>query len=62
MASLVNELRDGLNNIKRDAAAAAQKLTGSSGDCPNANCVSTTVLLVVAVIQVAAILLYNLYK
>ncbi|XP_075218847.1 lectin, mannose binding protein ergic53 [Lycorma delicatula] len=63
MSSLVNEVREGLNNIKRDVAATAQKLTGSSGgDCPNINCVSTTILIVIAVLQVAVILIYNIYK
>lgn len=64
MVSLVNELRDGLNSVKRDAAATAQKLTSGLpvGDCPQQNCVSVTIFLVVAVIQLLCILGYSIYR
>ncbi|RZF40141.1 hypothetical protein LSTR_LSTR010093 [Laodelphax striatellus] len=58
MVSLVNELRDGLNSIKREAAANPQ----AQVDCAAPNCVSPVVLVAVAIFQVAVILLYSIYK
>lgn len=64
MVSLVNELRDGLNSVKRDAAVTAQKLTSGipMGDCPQQNCVTVTVFLVVTVIQLLCVLGYSMYR
>ncbi|KAJ9593985.1 hypothetical protein L9F63_014626, partial [Diploptera punctata] len=65
MASLVNEMRDGLNTVKRDVAAASQRLSGAApaGGCPpQTNCLSTTLFLVLAVIQLAILLGYSLWR
>ncbi|PSN52985.1 Protein ERGIC-53 [Blattella germanica] len=60
MASLVNEMRDGLNTVKRDVAAASQRLSGGAatpGGCPpQTACLSTTIFLVFAVVQLCIIL------
>jgi hypothetical protein len=66
MASLVSEMRDGLNTVKRDVAAASQRLgggSGSPGGCPpQTACLSTTIFLVFGVLQIAIIVGYSLWK
>ncbi|PNF41175.1 hypothetical protein B7P43_G01436 [Cryptotermes secundus] len=66
MASLVSEMRDGLNTVKRDVAAASQRLgggNGSPGGCPpRTTCLSTTYFLVFGALQVAIIVGYSLWK
>ena len=66
MASLVSEMRDGLNTVKRDVAAASQRLSGGAlpaGGCPpQTNCLSTTIFLVFAVVQLIVILGYSLWR
>lgn len=65
--SLISEMRDGLNTIKRDIAQTNVKLgvgnqAGQIGDCPNGNCLTTTMFLVFLAIQMAILLGYNIYK
>lgn len=66
MASLVSEMRDGLNTVKRDVAAASQRLgggSGSPGGCPpQTACLSTTIFLVFGALQVAIIVGYSIWK
>jgi len=65
MASLISEMRDGLNTVKRDVAAASQRLGGGGapGGCPPPTaCLSTTVFLVFAAVQLAVILGYSLWR
>lgn len=64
MVSLVNELRDGMNSLKRDAAATAQKLVSPSpaGSCPNLSCVSLPILIGVAVVQLICFVGYSMYR
>uniref|UniRef100_A0A1B6D2N9 L-type lectin-like domain-containing protein n=1 Tax=Clastoptera arizonana TaxID=38151 RepID=A0A1B6D2N9_9HEMI len=63
MVSLVNELRDGLNTVKRDTASTAQRLASTStGECPNKNCLNITVFLVVIAVQLLCMLGYSLYR
>lgn len=63
MASLISEMRDGLNTVKRDVAAASQRLGGAPGGCPPPTaCLSTTVFLVFAALQLAVILGYSLWR
>lgn len=63
MASLVSEMRDGLNTVKRDVAAASQRLGGAPGSCPpQTGCLSTTIFLVFAALQLAVILGYSLWR
>lgn len=52
--SLVSEMRDGLNSLKRDV-----KATGS-GECPT--CLSTTMFLLFIGIQMIILLVYSLYR
>ncbi|KAJ4443884.1 hypothetical protein ANN_05671 [Periplaneta americana] len=68
MASLISEMRDGLNTVKRDVAAASQRLSAggagtAAGGCPpQTACLSTTVFLVFAVVQLIVILGYSLWR
>ncbi|XP_065352759.1 protein ERGIC-53 [Cloeon dipterum] len=60
---LAAELRDGLNSVKRDMAAAAQRLSAPPPPCPTVSgCVSTTVFITVAVVQLFVLLGYSLYR
>ncbi|XP_021951686.1 protein ERGIC-53 [Folsomia candida] len=65
----VNELKDGINTLKRDVSAVSQRVhsapvgTGASGQmggCPS--CVSTTVVVAMGFVQMGVILGYLLYK
>lgn len=65
MTSLVNEMRDGLNTVKRDVAAASAKLGsgthGSAGSsCPT--CLTTTTFLVFGVVQLILLFGYFMYR
>jgi len=66
MASLISEMRDGLNTVKRDVAAASQRLGsggGAPGGCPAPTaCLSTTIFLVFAALQIAVMLGYSLWR
>jgi hypothetical protein len=61
---LASELRDGLNTVKRDVAAAAQRLTAQPPiACPAmTGCVSTTLFIVMAVVQLLILLGYSIYR
>ncbi|KAF5270230.1 hypothetical protein FQA39_LY08444 [Lamprigera yunnana] len=61
MQSLVSEMRDGLNHVKQNFAQVSQKM-GVSGNCPNISCVSVTVVLIVAVVQLVVLLGYSIYR
>ena len=65
--TLVAEMRDGLNSIKRDMAQTNAKLgtasqAGQISDCPTGNCLTTTMFLVFLAIQMIMLLGYNFYK
>lgn len=59
--SLISEMRDGLNHVKQNFAQVTQKL-GSTQGCPSISCVSVTTMLIVAAVQLAIILCYNMYR
>lgn len=59
--SLVSEMRDGLNHVKQNLAQLSQKAP-TYQSCPTINCINTTTVLVIAAVQLAAILAYNLYR
>ncbi|KAE8752669.1 ergic-53 [Frankliniella occidentalis] len=66
MTSLVNEMRDGLNTVKRDVAAASAKLGNmpgggsAGGSCPT--CLTTTMFLVFGVVQLTLLFGYFMYR
>lgn len=68
MQSVVNEMRDGLNHIKNGISHVTTKLgsnpqaAAQNGQCPKQSCVSVTVFLVIAVLQLAVTLGYQMYK
>ncbi|KAG8234608.1 hypothetical protein J437_LFUL017724 [Ladona fulva] len=55
---LSNELRDSLNSMKRDVGAMAQR----EGCPPPASCLSTTVFIVIIVIQLIILIGYSMYR
>ncbi|CAH2084301.1 unnamed protein product [Euphydryas editha] len=64
---LVNEMRDGLNQVKQNVASVAQRLQAApqvvaQPACPSVSCVSTTTLLVVVAMQLMLMFFYALYK
>lgn len=59
--SLVSEMRDGLNQMKQNFAHVQQRLANPPA-CPNVSCVSLTTILIIAAVQLAAILGYNIYR
>jgi len=63
MVSLVHELRDGLNTVKRDAATTAQKLSSPpAANCPTSSCVSLPIFIFVAVAQLLCFIGYSMYR
>ncbi|CAL8141990.1 unnamed protein product [Orchesella dallaii] len=63
----VNELKDGINTLKRDIGTVSQRVhaapvaAGQEG-CPIVSCVSTTVVVAMGFVQMGVILGYLLYK
>ncbi|XP_011301413.1 protein ERGIC-53 [Fopius arisanus] len=61
--SLVAEMRDGLNRVKRDVSETNAKLSGATpGGCPTVNCLTTTMFLAFLAIQMVILLGYSIYK
>ncbi|XP_014474951.1 PREDICTED: protein ERGIC-53 isoform X2 [Dinoponera quadriceps] len=55
--SLISEMRDGLNTLKRDI-----RQTNTGNDCPTTNCLTTTMFLLFVGIQMIILLAYSLYR
>ncbi|XP_034178140.1 lectin, mannose binding protein ergic53 [Osmia lignaria lignaria] len=60
--SLVSEMRDGINTLKRDIGQANAKLNSGGGDCPATNCLTTTMFLLFVAIQMIILLGYSMYR
>ncbi|KAG7189018.1 hypothetical protein KM043_008611 [Ampulex compressa] len=60
--SLVSEMRDGLNSLKKDIGLANAKLGGGGTDCPTANCLTTTMFLLFVAVQMIILLVYSMYR
>ncbi|XP_049545732.1 protein ERGIC-53 [Anopheles darlingi] len=66
--SLMNEMRDGMNQVRQGVAGVSQRLqnqpAGAQGlaQCPTQNCLSLTSFLVVIVVQLLVMLGYSIYK
>lgn len=60
--SLVSEMRDGLNIVKRDVAQVNAKVNSGGGDCPTTNCLTTTIFLLFVAIQMVILLAYSMYR
>lgn len=57
--SLISEMRDGLNELKRDKK---EQKVDTVGSCPTQNCLTTTMFLLFIAIQMVILLGYSLYK
>lgn len=62
--SLISEMRDGLNQVKRDVAQAYGKINsaGPTVACPTGNCLTTSMFIVFLIIQMIILIGYNLYR
>lgn len=59
--SMMHEIRDSLNTIKRDSAQSSQKAGyAQQTSCPT--CATNTIVLVVAVTQTILLIVYAIYK
>ncbi|XP_050438851.1 protein ERGIC-53 [Adelges cooleyi] len=59
--SIMNEIRDSLNTIKRDTAQSAQKPNyAQQTSCPT--CATSSIVIVVAVVQSVLFIVYAIYK
>lgn len=59
--SIMHEIRDSLNTIKRDTAQSSQKASYSQHEpCPT--CATSTIVIVIAVIQALSFIAYVIYK
>ncbi|XP_017884297.2 protein ERGIC-53-like, partial [Ceratina calcarata] len=59
--SLISEMRDGLNTVKRDIGQMNSKGNVKS-DCPTTNCLTTTMFLLFVAIQMIILLAYSMYR
>ncbi|XP_066589182.1 protein ERGIC-53 [Prorops nasuta] len=60
--SLISEMRDGLNSLKRDMNQVNTRLTNGMADCPSTSCLSTTMFLMFVAIQMIILLGYSIYR
>lgn len=60
----LNEVKDGLNAIKRDISATAQRLATQqpATSCPTNQCLSTTIFAVFMIIQIVIMIGYFIYR
>ncbi|XP_071551294.1 protein ERGIC-53-like isoform X2 [Panulirus ornatus] len=58
----LNEMKEGLNIVKRDLGAASQKLSSPGGSCPTVSCVSTGLFISFMVIQLVLLIGYIMYR
>ncbi|XP_076241591.1 lectin, mannose binding protein ergic53 [Calliopsis andreniformis] len=60
--SLVSEMRDGLNTLKRDIGQISTKSNTGGIECPTTNCLTTTMFLLFIAIQMIILLAYSMYR
>ena len=60
--SLISEMRDGLNALKRDIGQMGAKLNTGTVDCPTTNCLTTTMFLMFVGVQMIILLAYSMYR
>ena len=60
--SLISEMRDGLNALKRDIGQMGAKLNSGTVDCPTTNCLTTTMFLMFVGVQMIILLAYSMYR
>ncbi|XP_012257383.2 protein ERGIC-53 [Athalia rosae] len=60
--SLISEMRDGLNTVKRDIEQTHVKLDMGNKDCRTGNCLSTTLFFIFFAVQLVILLGYNIYR
>ncbi|XP_071867875.1 lectin, mannose binding protein ergic53 [Bombus fervidus] len=60
--SLISEMRDGLNTLKRDITQINTKVSNGGTDCPTTNCLTTTMFLLFVAVQMIILLAYSMYR
>lgn len=60
--SLVSEMREGHNTLKREVRQVNTKISSGSTDCPTANCLTTTMFLLFVAVQMIILLAYSMYR
>nr|XP_053632127.1 protein ERGIC-53-like [Cherax quadricarinatus] len=60
----LNEMKEGLNIVKRDLGTANQRLSSAPGGvgCPSVSCVSTGLFIAFTVIQLVLLIGYIMYR
>lgn len=60
--SLISEMRDGLNTLKRDITQISTKVNNGGTDCPTTSCLTTTMFLLFVAVQMIILLGYSMYR
>ncbi|KAJ8686378.1 hypothetical protein QAD02_022172 [Eretmocerus hayati] len=60
--SFIAEMRDGLNMLKQDVSQVNKRLANDNSNCPTSNCLTTTIFLLLLVVQMVVMLGYNMYR
>ncbi|XP_076635310.1 lectin, mannose binding protein ergic53 [Colletes latitarsis] len=60
--SLISEMQDGINTLKREIGQANTKLNSGSIDCPTTNCLTTTMFLLFVAVQMIILFAYSMYR
>ena len=59
----LNEVKDGLNMVKRDISVTAQRLAAQPASCPPAQpCLSVSIFVVFMVVQLIVMMGYFIYR
>lgn len=63
MQNALNEIKEGLNMIKRDISVTAQRLATQPPPCPASQpCLTTTIFAVMMVVQILVMVGYFIYR
>lgn len=62
-SALLRELQEGFGAVRRDVSFAAQKINSmQQGSCPNVSCVSATMFILFAIVQIFILVGYFIYR
>ncbi|XP_053982255.1 protein ERGIC-53 [Hylaeus volcanicus] len=60
--SLISEMRDGLNTLKREIGQINTKVNSGTIDCPTTSCLTTTLFLLFVALQMMILFGYSMYR
>lgn len=62
-SAVINEMRQSFDALRRDVSFTAQKVSSAQqASCPNVSCLSTTVFLIFAAVQIVVLVGYFIYR